>query len=222
MKRSLMAAVLLATAALPAYASNLPELDGEISRLQHEWARIKYSVGDTKAQGQQMMSLADQANALVAKFPTRAEPLIWDGIITSSAAGIAGGLDALSLVKKARDMLEKAEQLDAKALEGSAATSLGSLYYQVPGFPLGFGNNKTARRYLEQSLAQNPDGIDPNFFYGDFLYRQGDYQKAADALRHALAAPDRPGREDADSGRRSEIKQLLAEIDHKLERKKKS
>ena len=56
------------------------------------------------------------------------------------------------------------------ALDGSAYTSLGTLYYKVPGFPIGFGDHKKARQLLEAALKVNPDGIDSNYFYGEYLF----------------------------------------------------
>jgi hypothetical protein len=47
-------------------------------------------------------------------------------------------------VKQARKDFEAAIALDKTALAGSAYTSLGSLYYQVPSWPPGFGSNKKA------------------------------------------------------------------------------
>jgi len=121
-------------------------------------------------------------------------------------------LGALSLAKDAKGALEHALQIDPRALSGSAYTSLGSLYYQVPGWPIGFGDDAKARELLDQALALNPDGIDPNYFLGDFLYRQRDYTGARKALERALKAPPRPDRPLADAGRREEIKQLLTEL----------
>ncbi|MBV2263899.1 MAG: tetratricopeptide repeat protein, partial [Thauera sp.] len=101
-------------------------------------------------------------------------------------------------------------------LDGSAYTSLGGLYYQVPGWPLGFGDDAQAEKLLKQALAINPGGIDPNYFYGDFLSRQKRYAEARTALEKALAAPDRPGRESADAGRRAEARRLLEQVVAKL------
>ncbi|MFW5386410.1 MULTISPECIES: hypothetical protein [unclassified Yersinia (in: enterobacteria)] len=50
----------------------------------------------------------------------------------------------MDLVKDAKVKLELAIKLDANALDGSAYTSLGTLYYQVPGWPIGFGDKKQA------------------------------------------------------------------------------
>lgn len=184
-------------------------LDEDISALQTEWAQIKYQrpAGEHE---KAFAELAKSADAVRGKYTGRAEPQIWYGIIAASYAGARGGLGALSLAKDAKKALEQALEIDPKALDGSAYTSLGSLYYQVPGWPIGFGNDDKAREMLDKALALNPDGIDPNYFMGDFLYRKGDYAAARQVLNKALKAPARPGRALADEGRRKEIESLLA------------
>jgi cytochrome c-type biogenesis protein CcmH/NrfG len=67
---------------------------------------------------------------------------------------------------------------------------------------------------MDNELAINPDGIDPNYFLGDMLYRTGDYEGARKALTKALKAPPRPDRPLAE-GRRKEIDELLAKIKDK-------
>ena len=69
-----------------------------------------------------------------------------------------------------------------------------------------------AEQLLKQALAINPTGIDPNFCYGDFLLEQGDKAQAKIYLDKALAAPARPGREVADEGRKTEIRERLAKL----------
>ena len=83
--------------------------------------------------------------------------------------GDSENIKAGGLVKRAKAIYESAIQLDGKALDGSAYNSLGVLYYKVPGWPVGFGDKKRAKELLEQALALNPKGIDPNFFYGEYL-----------------------------------------------------
>jgi tetratricopeptide (TPR) repeat protein len=184
-------------------------LDEDISALQTEWARIKYQ-RPAAEQEKAFAELTKSAGAVRGKYAGRAEPQIWYGIIAASYAGARGGLGALSLAKDAKKALEQALEIDPKALDGSAYTSLGSLYYQVPGWPIGFGNDDKAREMLDKALTLNPDGIDPNYFMGDFLYRKGDYTTARQVLNKALQAPARPGRALADEGRRKEIESLLA------------
>ncbi|MDX2301013.1 MAG: hypothetical protein NW204_14925 [Xanthomonadaceae bacterium] len=189
--------------------------DAIVAALQTQWAQIKYAIPKAQ-QAAAFEQLAVQARAAAREKSDAAPVQIWAGIVLASDAGAKGGLGALSLVKEARRDLERALELDPGALDGSAYTSLGSLYYQVPGWPLGFGDDKKARAMLEQGLAINPDGIDSNFFYGDFLREQGDYAGAEKALKKALEAPPRPGRESADAGRRDEIRQALAQVRGKL------
>jgi tetratricopeptide (TPR) repeat protein len=186
-------------------------VDDDVRQLQREWEEVKYRKPKAD-QEKAFEALAQTAGTVRAKYTDRADAEIWYGIIVSSYAGAKGGLGALSLAKDAKQAFEHALAVDPKALAGSAYTSLGSLYYQVPGWPIGFGDDKKAREMLEAALKLNPDGIDPNYFYGDFLYRKGDYAGARKALEHALKAPARPDRPLADEGRRNEIDELLAKI----------
>jgi tetratricopeptide (TPR) repeat protein len=208
------AIAMLAAAAFLAAPLARAGVDDDVRQLQSEWEVIKYRKPKAE-QEQAYQALSEAAGGVRARYADRAEPQIWYGIIVASYAGAKGGLGALSLAKDAKQALEQALAIDAKALAGSAYTSLGSLYYQVPGWPIGFGDDRKARELLEAALKVNPNGIDPNFFYGDFLYRQGDYAGARKALDRALHAPPRPDRPLADEGRRKEIDELLAKIREK-------
>jgi tetratricopeptide (TPR) repeat protein len=188
---------------LPALADMSPEL---LSLSEH-WAKIKYQTPEDQRVAA-LESLSQDAQSLAKAHPGEAAPLIWEGIILSTLAGEKGGLGALSLVNQAKEVLEKAEAIEPNALDGSVYTSLGSLYYQVPGWPIGFGDDDKAREYLQKALAVNPDGMDPNYFYGDFLLQEKDYAQAASAFEHALQAPQR-NRPIADAGRHSEITAAL-------------
>jgi len=178
--------------------------------LQQQWAIAKYQTDKTE-RAKAFEALAKQAREIERQQPDNAEVLVWVAIILSTYAGEKGGPGALGLVKDAKALLEKAEAIDPNVLNGSIYTSLGSLYYQVPGWPLSFGDYDKARAYLEKSLLIDPDGIDSNYFYGDFMLRDGKYQQAANVLKKALAAAPRPGRPIADAGRKEEIRAALAE-----------
>lgn len=212
MKRLLV--VLLATLALPVWALDAPDKQ-RLTGIQQEWARIQYQLPEDQRVAA-FEQLAATSAAFTQQRPAVAEAWIWSGIVTSSWAGAQGGLGALSKVKTAKADLEKAMTLDPNALQGSAYASLAALYDRVPGWPIGFGAPDKAQALLEQALKLNPDGIDPLYFWGDHLYRQGHYAQAKDALEKALLAAPRPGREVADSGRRKDIQLLLVDVNKKL------
>lgn len=211
MRIPLLALAALAASASLAAAQPAPP-EGQIQALARTWDHVNYEL-QGQAKATQAAALAAQADTLARQYPGRAEPLVWKAIALSTEAGAKGGLGGLSLAKQAKAALEQAEKINPNALgDGSVYTSLGSLYYQVPGFPVGFGDKDKARSYLKKALAANPNGLDPNYFYGDFLYHQGQYAEAEKALQKALAAPARPGREVSDRGRRAEVSSLLAEV----------
>lgn len=181
-----------------------------IADLQHGWAKGYYSTPE-KQQEAYFETLQAKAHEVTAKFPGKPEALIWEGIITSTHAKYQSKLSAGGTASEARDLLLQAEKIDANALDGSALTSLGSLYYKVPRI-ISFGDHAKARAYLERALKVNPNGIDQNFFMGEFLAEKGEKAKAVEFLKKAQAAPARPGREDADAGRRAEIQELLSKL----------
>ena len=181
------------------------------TQVRDRWAQVNYQV--PKAQRESAFEdLLHQAEKVRQANPRDASALIWEGIVLSSLAGEKGGMGALGLVKRARADFEAAIKLDANALDGAAYTSLGALYYQVPGWPLGFGDDDSARTMLRKGLAIDPDGIDTNYFYADFLRDQKDWAGARAAFQKALAAPARAGREVADAGRRQEAQTKLKDV----------
>ena len=190
---------------VPAFAA---PVDDAVAELAREWADIKYKTPE-KEQAAKYEALADRAHKVSAAYSDRAEPLVWEGIIVSSFAGAKGGLGALGLAKQAKALYESSLQIDPNALDGSAYNSLGVLYYKVPGWPLGFGDKPKAQELLQKALAINPKGIDPNFFYGEYLIETGKPAEAVAYLERAVNAPPRPGRDVADAGRRAEATELL-------------
>jgi tetratricopeptide (TPR) repeat protein len=212
-RRLVLSYVLFAVAGfrvLPAQAADAA--DAEVHRLQSTWEAIKFGVPEGDEQTKQMNALGDDADAVAAKFPDRPEVLIWDGIITSERASLASAFSALGLAKRARDILQNAYEMAPAKLDAGATTSLGVLYYRVPGFPIGFGDKAKARQLLEQAIKLAPTGLDAWYFYGDFLYEQKEYSKAAEVFHHALSIPPHPDRPVWDKNRRLVIEERLAGI----------
>jgi tetratricopeptide (TPR) repeat protein len=210
-RRAFTAALLFAAASAIAFPASAAAVDDAVFQLQREWEVVQYQTPAGERE-KQFEALAAKAHHVSETYPANSEPLVWEGIIVSSWAGAKGGLGALGLVKQAKALYEKAIQIDGNVLDGSAYNSLGVLYYKVPGWPIGFGDKAKANELLQKALSINPNGIDPNYFYADYLAETKQGDKAVPYIERALQAPPRPGRQIADTGRREEARQLLAKV----------
>ncbi|MAC57772.1 MAG: hypothetical protein CMH85_05755 [Novosphingobium sp.] len=210
MKRIVLGSLLAPALAIAVPTAALADMASDVSAVNRGWAHITYEVKGSSTQTKALDQLAKEAATVVARYPGQAEPLLWQGIIVSEQANRANFFHKLGLATKARDILQKAYSIDPKAAQGGAAMSLGVLYYKVPGSPLAWGDGDKAGRLLKQALALDPDGLDANYFYGDYLLDQGDKAGARTHLQKALRAPRDPNRPVWDAGRRREVRALLA------------
>ena len=215
-----LAVLAAATLSGAVQAADVGGFDADMDALAKAWAHINYEIADPRAETVEAEKLTARAADLAKRSPARAEPLAWGALFILCDADARHDLRSLELARTARHLLERAARIDPNAIgPGVIYANLGTLYAQLPGFPLSFGDSGKARRYLEQAITASPDGLDSNYFYADFLYRQGESAKAIQALGRALAAPARPGRWLADSGRKWEAGQLLAKIRGKAKAK---
>lgn len=191
------------------------DLESDVARLQERWAEVNYQLSG-KTQITAFEVLIDDAAKVTTRYPDAAPAWIWSGIIKSTYAGARGGMGALKFAKSSRADLERALELEPDALQGAAYTSLGTLFYRVPGWPVGFGDDDKAEALLLKAIAIDPDGLDSNYFYADFLITQKRYTQARAYLLKAQAASPRPNRPIADKGRQEEITQALLAVGKKL------
>ncbi|MBL4574498.1 MAG: hypothetical protein JKY51_00165 [Opitutaceae bacterium] len=196
-------------------AFSIADASSDVVDLQYQWAVVNYQM-DGKEQVEGFSSLSDQADGITSHYPESAEAWIWSGIIKSTYAGAKGGLGALSLAKASRKNLEQAMEIDPDAMSGSAYTSLGTLYFSVPGWPVGFGSDSKAEELLSMALTISPQGIDANYFYAEFKRKQKDFAIARDYYMKAQSAPPRSGRKVADAGRQKEIALALEDLKKEL------
>ncbi len=188
----------------------------ELDALSRGWAHVNYEIRDMHAEIAEAQLMAARAGALAGQYPDRAEPLAWQALVLLCEADARHDLRSLELARTARHLLERAARIDPNAIgAGSIYANLGALYAQVPSFPISFGDLDKAAAYFRKALAANPGGLDVNYFYADYLNRQGRREEAMQALERALAAPARPGRELADRGRKWEASELMAKIRRK-------
>ena len=182
----------------------------ELLSIQREFDEASFSglAGDDRKEA--FATLVEHAADFSARYPDRPEAVAWNGIVLSTYAGEVSAMSAMRYAKAARDALHQAESMAPEALDGGIYASLGALYSKVPGGIVGFGDDERAAGYFVKALAVDPENIDTNYFYGEFLLDQEDYTSAVRVLRRALAAPTDGSRPLFDSGRRAEIRSLLA------------
>ena len=111
--------------------------------LPRQYHRKHYSYSQIEA----FDLLTAKADELKKHSSEQPDVLIWRGIIYASYAGIKGGLSALSMAKTAKADLEKAIEIDEQALNGSAYTTLGTLYFYAL-FLMDEKHYKQAESYL--------------------------------------------------------------------------
>lgn len=188
-----------------------PDMKSQLAVLEQQWAKASYQ---TPMSGRKaaFKDLLQQAEQISKQYPGQAEPLAWRGMILCSYAEVIGGLSALDDVTAARDLFLQAKGIDAHVMNGTVDGYLGTLYYKVPPWPIGFGDEKKAQSYFQQAVALNPDGIDPNYLYGHYLADKGEKTEARDYLNRGLQAPIRADHADYDAGRRMDIEESLAKV----------
>lgn len=176
-----------------------------IQTIKDEWETAFYALPQEK-QEEAISAIAPKAQHLIDIHPELAEPYIVLALIECSLAANVGGFSALGHVKKARDLTLKAISINPLAMDGSGYVILGNLYYRLPGWPISFGDNKIAKSYLETAIRLFPDGLDSNYFYGDFLLDEENPKAALPYLEKAETAPVRSASKLSDLKLKEELK----------------
>ncbi|MDQ6981409.1 MAG: hypothetical protein Q9M08_00160 [Mariprofundus sp.] len=193
----------------------MPDYDAELLAIQQTWAEIKYRTPKADRQDA-FASLLSKSEALQHMYPDKADAILWSAVVLYNYAGEVRGIKALGMVKQSFRMLHKAKEINPAAANGLIHTTLGQLYYKVPGWPVAFGDDAKAQQYLRKGIELNPEGLDANYFMGDYLLRKKQFHQAAIHLRRAIHAPPRPQRTIADAGRKSDALKLLQQVEGKI------
>jgi len=160
-----------------------------------------------------LRAVAADAAMLATRHPDATGPLVVRGAALTELAIGAGGAAGADDAGEARAVLKEALARDPAALHGAAHTSLGLLYHKMPSGPLGVGSPRRAERQFRHALAVDPQGVEPNYRYADFL---ADQDRPEEARRHAglalAAAPGGTGRPVADAALAAAARELVAEL----------
>jgi len=185
------------------------DLTPSVQAIESEWASIYYKLPKNKQEAA-YDALLNKATQLAIQFPNAAEPLFWQALVIATHAEQQDGFTALKAIHKSRDLLLAAIKINPQTANGSAYVTLGTLYYMVPSWPIAFGDNEKAEKLFQEALKINPNGIDANYFYGDFLLANNKPKEAQKYFEKALSAPSRKEQLFADSKLKDEVKLALA------------
>ena len=183
-------------------------LKDALKNIETEWASVYYSTPKHK-QGPAYVQLLDKTVNLSKQYPNAAEPIFWQAVVKATYADQQDAFSALSAIHEARDLLIKAIKINPETMDGSAYVTLGTLYYMAPKWPIAFGDDNAAKQMLETALKINPDGIDANYFYGEFLLLHNKPNDAAIYFERATAAPARAEQLYADNQLKAEARLAL-------------
>ena len=162
-------------------------MHARVSKIEESWVDTT-TVKTTPESKNVFLQLSEDITDVVIAFPSKAEPLIVKSAILLTMAEDASMFVALGLVKQAKALLSKAIDINPKARGGSALVTMGVLHYKVPAWPIAFGDNKAAEKYLLKALEVDPNGVASNYFYAEFLLEQGKDALAVSYLNKAVDA----------------------------------
>jgi len=138
MSRILIAACAIAGAAFILTPQARADASDPAGDLAHAWDHVQFELTDRDQRLQGFSDLADRADHMLQTSPDNAEVMVWEAISLSSEAGEIRGPSALGKVKKARDLLLAAEQIDPNTLGD------GSIYSSPAPFTIRYRRSPSA------------------------------------------------------------------------------
>jgi tetratricopeptide (TPR) repeat protein len=203
MKKTTFVALLLLS-----FQSFGSELTHSLQGIESEWAAIYYNLPKDKKE-EAFNALLNKTTQLATQFPNNSETLFWQAVIIATNAELQDGFEALKAIHKSQDLLLEAVTINPETANGSAYVTLGTLYYMVPKWPIAFGDSEKAENMFQAALKINPNGIDTNYYYGDFLLAKNQFQEAQKYFEKALSTPSRAEQLFADDKLKEEVKFAL-------------
>jgi len=209
-KTTIVALTLLFSSTLSATS-----LEFEINQIESEWATIYYTK-DSLEQSASYPKLLIKLSNTAKQYPNAFELKIWQAIIIATNAAYESPFTALESIKKSKKILESSISTKPNALQGAAFITLGTLYYLSPGWPISFGNEDKAEQLLKTGLKLNPNSIDSNYFYADYLLTTNRQQEASKYFKIATNIPSRPAQKLADDSLKKEASLALIEAEKRI------
>ncbi len=193
-------------------------INAKVLELQNGWDHISFEINNNRQQKKAIRDLSTVAINYSNQYPDSAEIKAWAGIIISTEAGFyrLNVVKALKTATLAKDILEEALLLDPNVINGGVYSSLGLLYNEVPGSPIGFGDKDLAKNFLTKALKISPNGMISNFFNGQYYFKKKKYSAALQYFKKAKQGSFQDNRELAKKGTIKEIAQWITKTNKKM------
>ena len=189
-------------------------MERSLERIRHEWVVATFDLAPER-RGAALETLGDMAQQLAQRFPGEPQARAWEGIVLASLAESRGPVIGYFFARDARTLLHTVESREPAALDGAGYAALGILYATAPGWPFSFGDRAVARAYFEEAVATTPGSMEPHYFYGGFLLRQGEYGEATRHLRLALTGGVQTDPLAPELHHRGEVRRVLAQAERR-------
>ena len=200
-------------AVLACSSATAADLDQELAALARERDAAQYGTATDEARFKGFEAMSTHAAALAKQHPRRPEPLVFEAWALIDQSSVHKNFSSLGLLKQARQKLEAALALEPN--NAAANSTLGSLYFNVPRFPLSFGDKKKGRAYSKKALAIEPTSGWMNLDYAKCLLKDEDYLGAIKHATVTLQAPMHPGSK-RDTNSRAEAEAVIVQAKAKL------
>lgn len=178
-------------------------------QLEQRWAICQYQTSPAPQQLTCFKHLIKQIKQLQAQKKNDLTLQLLLAINLASLASVDNAPSPLKLIREAKDLAENVIKIKPDTLHSASYVILGALYYRAPGWPISFGNNKKAEKYLKKAITIHPNNLTTLYFFADFLAQQGKKEQALNYLNRALTLRIPSTHKIADQGRKKDIKALL-------------
>ena len=192
------------------HASDASEI--QFDEYESQAAICQYKITNEENQAKCFEDLIKQLEPMSLKEFSNLELKTLLAINYVSLAGVTGSAEALSLIRKAKELLEVVVSRDPTVVRGTPYVILATLYYRAPSWPISFGNNQKAKEFFDKANQQNHDSLVTDYFYADYLIKTGHKKEAIQVLKKALTYEINPKYELADQGRKQDIENLLQKL----------
>lgn len=183
-----------------------------LPELEHRWAEIRYQIPE-----KQRLQAFNNELTEIGKDPSDCQQSatyqLIQAMIKGSMAKLQNRLDALKMIRQIEAHLQSSIKTDPTIMNGMSWTLLGLLYDKSPGWPFSIGDDKAAKHAYQKGLELNPEGINTNFYYGDFLRRKKKTEQARQYLMKASRSKQGNQSEIAYLGRMQDVKRALNKLD---------